>query len=100
MPDSHKSSHPHREVVIAYANGARVQCRNPLWRDIEYPGFLPGVEYRVRPDEAPRPEPLLISISVPVEGAPPLRVQIEAARADTHGAVHITNVEVKNWSQQ
>lgn len=46
--------HVHAEVIKAWADGKPVEWReDPLqsWRLIENPGFIKGLEYRIKPEE-------------------------------------------------
>ena len=45
----------HREMIIAWANGAKIQHRCPgnmkdYWEDVERPDWFPTWEYRVKPE--------------------------------------------------
>jgi len=46
----------HSEVIHAYADGQQVQllCTNGEWKDVDNPGFLDDLEYRIKP--APKPD--------------------------------------------
>lgn len=48
--------HKHAELIKAWADGAKIQYFSGLgyWNDIDYPGWLPTEEYRIKPD--PRPQ--------------------------------------------
>lgn len=43
--------HKHRDVIIAWANGAQIQYRRPphAWCNTDCPTWETGVEYRVKP---------------------------------------------------
>lgn len=44
-------SHKHAEVIIAYANGAEIECKSPafkIWLIVENPAFYNDNEYRVK----------------------------------------------------
>lgn len=46
--------HVHAEVIKAWADGKPIEWReDPLqsWRLIENPGFIKGLEYRIKPEE-------------------------------------------------
>lgn len=47
--------HKHKDVIIAWANGAEIECRNPAfskeWEPVEFPTWSTNVEYRVKPKE-------------------------------------------------
>jgi hypothetical protein len=50
-----QKKHKHYDVIIAYANGATIEWRSPLyhkgddgWETIDYPGFHEQDEYRVK----------------------------------------------------
>lgn len=43
--------HVHKEIIIAYANGANIQyCEFGTWKDIDAPSFRPSCEYRIKPE--------------------------------------------------
>lgn len=45
--------HIHRDVIIAWANGAEVQVeghKKGIWEDSVYPFFWPHQKYRVKPE--------------------------------------------------
>lgn len=45
--------HPHKDLIIAWANGAEVQICNEQnqWEDIQSPFWGPNNKYRVKPKE-------------------------------------------------
>ena len=50
--------HKHRDLIIAWANGAEIQgfiFRNNIgvWEDLETPDWDPDTEYRIKPMPAP-----------------------------------------------
>jgi hypothetical protein len=47
--------HKHAEVIIAYANGARIESRNTggEWGEVSNPGFYQYLEYRIKPEPKP-----------------------------------------------
>lgn len=52
------TKHKHYEVILAYANGSRIQVLDgsKKWIDLLTPCFLEELEYRVEPEEKPYPE--------------------------------------------
>lgn len=43
--------HVHKDVIIAYANGANIQyCEFGTWIDTDAPSFHPSCEYRIKPE--------------------------------------------------
>ena len=44
--------HKHAELIKAWADGAKIQYFSGLgcWNDIDYPGWLPTEEYRIKPE--------------------------------------------------
>lgn len=49
--------HIHRDVIIAWANGASLECRkdsNDTWRYIDRPAFYGDWQYRVKPENVVR----------------------------------------------
>lgn len=48
--------HKHADLIIAWANGAKVQHKAPscaTWQDSRFPGWYPDVEYRIKPEPKP-----------------------------------------------
>jgi hypothetical protein len=47
--------HKHYDMIIAWANGAEIQWKDPKykldWHDIEHPHFFVEYEYRIKPEE-------------------------------------------------
>ena len=45
--------HKHAEVIHAWADGAKVQCKtlNDIWVDRDNPGWTLTAEYRIKPTE-------------------------------------------------
>jgi hypothetical protein len=53
---SKKPMHPHRELIIAWANGAEIQqYTENRWKDCTYPVWDERVEYRIKPYEPTLP---------------------------------------------
>lgn len=50
-----KQQHKHRELIIAWANGAAIECRNDVvdWFETENPSWCLDTEYRVKPETKP-----------------------------------------------
>ena len=48
--------HKHAELIKAWADGAKIQYFSGLgyWNDIDYPGWRPTEEYRIRPEKVTR----------------------------------------------
>jgi hypothetical protein len=47
------NKHKHRDVIVAWADGAKVEYRcklNPVWSPIDEPSFVSNVEYRIKPE--------------------------------------------------
>jgi hypothetical protein len=45
-----KPMHPHRDLIIAWANGAEIQqYTENRWKDCTYPVWDERVEYRIKP---------------------------------------------------
>lgn len=47
-------AHKHKDVIIAWANGAEIQHRSPstkLWTDNDTPCWIGSYDYRVKPRE-------------------------------------------------
>ena len=47
------TKHKHYDVIVAYANGSKVQCKSKnsnIWADTEYPSFFGTHDYRVKPE--------------------------------------------------
>lgn len=45
--------HVHKDVMIAYANGAQVQFKSKgsgLWKNATHPSFFDDMEYRIKPE--------------------------------------------------
>ena len=42
---------PHRDLIIAWANGENIQVRDPdsAWKDSPFPGWRAAREYRIKP---------------------------------------------------
>lgn len=47
--------HKHKDMIIAWANGAEIEFRDPAscmkWWSIAFPSWDPSMEYRVKPKE-------------------------------------------------
>ena len=47
-------AHKHKDVIIAWANGEKIEYRDPdtsnEWSPIKVPSWLNGIEYRVKPE--------------------------------------------------
>lgn len=53
--NAEKKPHKHRDLIIAWANGATVQSKidDDLWQDERYPDWDEGFEYRIKPETKP-----------------------------------------------
>lgn len=48
--------HKHADLIIAWANGAKIQYLNKVlnaWRDCSDPGWLENYDYRIKPEPKP-----------------------------------------------
>lgn len=51
-----KTPHKHAELIKAWADGAKIECKNPLaiaWSSVSTPQWLVDVEYRIKPEPKP-----------------------------------------------
>jgi hypothetical protein len=55
-PDKKPVPHKHAEVIKAWADGAKIQCKNPTfnyWRDVASPSWSTACDYRIKPEPKP-----------------------------------------------
>lgn len=53
QPVPNPKRHPHADLIHAWAEGAEIQIycsAKGVWLDVEYPGFLPKYQYRIKPE--------------------------------------------------
>ena len=46
------TKHIHADLIIAWANGAKIQFKYPseeVWEDTNYPDWIEGMQYRIKP---------------------------------------------------
>ena len=52
-----KTPHTHAELIKAWADGAKIQCRNtcdPTWKDMgPQPCWFEHIQYRIKPEPKP-----------------------------------------------
>lgn len=55
-PVSDNKPHPHRDLIIAWVNGAKIEYRHKdacAWFDAHIPYWSPDIEYRLKPTKKP-----------------------------------------------
>jgi hypothetical protein len=64
-----KTPHTHAELIKAWADGAKIQCRNtcdPTWKDMgPQPCWFEHRQYRIKPEPKPKPDQIYYGVYNP-----------------------------------